>query len=269
MKRMLCLLLLPCALIVNADVKVTATDSSGQTVMFMNRDSVLINIGSANQSVLYDAQADAFKHLNHDERSYMEFDQEMIQDLSAGINAAMGEMQKAMASMPKEQQDMMARFLGKAPPEEKPAEPKREITKTGKKQEVNGVPCVLYTLTENGELISEMWVASYRALKIKPSDVEGFRKLTAFQEKMMESFKNNPMAKQNMKSGMSLHSDIDGFPLLVKSYSNGVVENEFKVDSVLNIDDDGSRYRVPANYRKQEMPGMGGGGRGGFGGFNL
>jgi hypothetical protein len=265
MKKTLCLLILSSCVFTYADVKVTATDASGETEMFMNSESVRINVGGGNQSVLYNVQADAFQHLNHDERSYMEFDQEMIEELSESMNAAMAQMKSVLASLPKEQQEAMAKLMGTSPVEDQPAKPEPVISKTEKTQTINGVPCELYTVTVDGELDSELWVASYKSLKIVESDVQGFRKLTAFQEKMIDSFKNNPLAKESMKSGITLFSEIDGFPLLVKSYKNGQVENEFKVDSLVNVGSDAARYGIPSGYRKQEMPNLGrAGGLGGF-----
>lgn len=255
MKKTLSLLILSSCVLVQADVKVTAADSSGETVMFMNREFVRINIGGVNQSVLYDSQADTFQHLNHDQRSYMEFDQESIKALSATVNAAMKEMKSAMASMPKEQQEVMAKLLGASSLEE-PAEPRPVVSKTGHTQTINGVPCVQYAVTLDDDLVSEMWVASYASLGISESDVQGFQKLTAFQERMMNSFKQHPLAGKSMRAGVTMYRGIEGFPLLVKSYDEGVIQNEFKVDSVVNVHRDEGRYITPSDYQKQEMPGL-------------
>ena len=195
--KILCLLLLASCARVHADVHVQASDRSGETEMFMNSEFVRINVGGVNQSVLYSVQADAFQHLNHDQRSYMEIDQQAIENLSEALHAAMSQVQELMAGLPEPQREQMAKIIGSPPDKDSVKGFRQIVSNTGKTMDVNGVPCEQYTVALGDEIIAEMWVASLAALEVSESDVRGFRKLSAFQERMMAAFEHHQFAKKN------------------------------------------------------------------------
>ena len=80
----------------------------------------------------------------------------------------------------------------------------------------------------------------------------------------MDSFKNNPLAKKSMKAGMAMFSNIDGFPLRVKTYDQGVMVNDFEVLSLVTVKGRAADYMIPPGYRKQDIPALHGDGDGGL-----
>jgi len=258
------------ALGVQAGITMIAEEVSGSTItkMFMEGDHIRVDIddGEGRMSMLYDTEAGSFWMVNHDERNYMQIDKAQIEQMMGTMNQMMKQMQDSFQNMPPEQRAMMERMMGGAMPVESKEPPKRELKATGEKKKVDGKTCQRYVQTVDGEMENEFWVATFKELKISKSDVKAMHKMSQSQQEMLDTMKDNPFAGA-MEGGLQAYEEMDGIPLITKNYSNGRVVHETHVRQVKPGPLDEGLFKLPQGYRKQEMPGMGGGapqGRGGI-----
>ena len=95
--------------------------------------------------------------IDHRERSYMEIDEETMQEISGKMNDAMKQMKEQMANMPPAQKEMMERMMKGRMPAGMNMEPIKIRVEAGGRETVEGYPCVKYSVYLNDEKSQELY----------------------------------------------------------------------------------------------------------------
>lgn len=243
-----------------AGVKITAVDSrSGDepNILYVTAESLRVDTPAQQQSIVFEADAGVLKHVDHGRQQYMVLDEASINQISGTVNAAMEQMQQALASMPAEQRAMMEGMMGKAMGSSEPArEIKTTVEKTGERETINGYPCIKYLVKAGGVLQSELWVTPFTRLKADRKELGALFKLTDFQEKLVQAFSKQPGLAQELRAGMIAYEDIDGLPILIRMFQDGELSSETRVKHVQSADVDPGLFQVPSGYKRQDIPQM-------------
>ena len=197
--------------------------------------------------------------IDHGERSYFVLDKQALAALGGQMSAAMKQMETALAQLPKEQREMAERMMKQQlerAASASGAAPTTEYTNTGERETHNGYPCVRYIGRRGTETVLEMWVTDWSNLEGGREVASVFRSLGEFATELMESLQQvgGPMAGAMAGSNpFDAFDNIDGFPVVTRTFSGGRPENETSLLEVRNETIDAAEFEVPEGYRRQTM----------------
>ena len=176
--------------------------------------------------------------------------------MAAQVSNAMKMMEEQLKNMPPEQAEMMRKMMkGRMPgtASADPVEPIR-VKKTGEKDTILDHPCVRHDVFVGDDKISEMWVTSWKSAGVKESSFKIMREMGQFYADMLASLPNvGEMGKG--RGTMAAMNEIDGFPVLTRTYDGETIVEETYYKSVAEEKVDAAAYEPPEGYSQQIMPG--------------
>jgi hypothetical protein len=206
--------------------------------------------------------------IDNDERSYMVMDQEAISamrsmmgggsagadggDTSAGMEAM---IQEALKSVPEEQRaaiEQMMREQMRAQMPNAATEPegvqKVEYRNTGASETKEGYPATKYEAVRGGEVIRELWITDWDNVDGGEEAREAFHAMATFWNK---AFGDLPMMEGD--NPVEIFEQADGFPVVVREFSNGELDSEAVLRKAGKRDFDPADFEPPAGYERKEM----------------
>ena len=195
---------------------------------------------------------DEFLYVNHEDKSYIVMDEEMLEKVSTKINEAMKEMEAQLANMPPEQramveQMMKGRMNGMMPQEQK-AVPEPRIESLGRSK-WQSYSCQQYAVFEGDEKTQEVCAAKLDDVEGADEVMEAFVGMAAYIEKMTESM---PMMGDDGLNPGEMMEQIGGFPVHMVNFVNGQADSETSLDSIVEEGLDPDLFTVPKNYRRED-----------------
>lgn len=202
--------------------------------------------------------------VDHDKKSYMVIDEEMIQQIGGQMTAMMEQMQKQMEGMDPQQRAMMEKMMqgqmgGMGAPGADIELPSIEFIKSSDKADQHGYPCVRYDVMVDGGKTQELWVTDWDNIEGSGEIRDAFKAMASFAREMMESMpqigggKNGGLFGDG-RSLMEAFDEIDGFPVVTRSFgSGGGLENEAVLKSSTKRDLDAAEFEAPTGYVRRSM----------------
>jgi hypothetical protein len=242
-----------------ADSTVTMKDN---TVVQVRNGMARMDPAGDSTYMQYDAERNLLIHVDPGEGTYMELDEQVIQQQAA----AMGDMRKEMAAqieamrsqlqnMPEAQRRMieqqMGSMMGGAGRDQPAAKPDVKAVKKGSRK-LNGFDCDDYQLLEGNAAVADVCIAEQAGAGMSGDDFATLRAMMTFMRSMAQQASEmaGPMAGDLDPAVMA---DIEGFPIEMKDHRSG---EQYGVASVAN----GKLSEAPFNeyrqLRKEEMPSM-------------
>ena len=213
------------------------------------------------QTVLIDGAAKRLDVINDREKTYMELTEEDMKRALERFQAMKPQLEEAMKNMPPEQRKLIQDKLAGmgAGLDGKPAKPPEyKFDKLGEKKNINGIPCEVYRVLEDGKPREEDCLSPWSAGLIQKSDLEGIRK---FGEEMAKSFGGAAGGQRDIFAHMDKYP---GIPVSrVPLEADGTRGAEEQIKSVKRGSISAAKFTVPAGYTKKAMPMGGLGGAGG------
>lgn len=190
--------------------------------------------------------------IDHDEKSYMVIDQEVIESMGGQIRQA---MEAALANVPESQraaaEKMMKERMG-AMSSELPA---TKIRRTDERAEKAGFPCVKYETLKGDGVVSEMWVTPWDKIDGADDAVAAFESMAGFFEEVIAGFAaaGVPMADA-FDNPFEHMKKVGGFPVLTRELADdGSVESEAILRSSRRQRIDPADFEPPAGYARRSM----------------
>ena len=208
--------------------------------------------------------------IRHDKQEITKIDEEGMRTVSHQMRGGMGsQMDQAMKDLetklqgldPK-QRDMVAKMLKERmgsmqqPPTMSQRQP-QQVLQTSERATKHNYPCVKYDVMQGGAKIRELWVTDWQNIRHGQEVRDAFKQMAAFQRKLMEAFQeaHGPGAGW-FGAGhdpMAVFTQVDGFPVVTRSFKDGNLESETVLGSVkeraLGPDD----FEPPSGYRMRTM----------------
>jgi len=217
--------------------------------------------GVVEGTVIFRAKPEALLVLNDDEKSYFEITRADAQRIGSAIDTARSQMQAQLEKMPPEQRAMIeqamegmgAGALAKAAKPRAPLEPARAVA-SGGSDTVGAYACRGYDIVRGGKKIAEACVASWSDLGLAPADVDGLRKLAAFQQQMFAEVNWEGMDAAPGAEAFEVMEQINGFPVRVRSIIAGKPPVVMRVVKVERRDLEPTLFQPPAGYAKGAPP---------------
>ena len=198
-------------------------------------------------------QGEALLILNHKDKTYFRMDEKSMTRMSAQINSAMKQMEERMATLPPEQRAMMEKMMKEKMPGQMmqgmgSQPPPRRIRLEGNDQ-VGDYSCQKYVVYRGQEKTQEICAAPVDQIGDIAEAIDTFRSMTRFSEKMLEPLKQSPVAGM-VDSPFQTLNEIEGFPVLTRSFKNGQAVTEVLLKSAIRQSLSDDLFSAPADYRK-------------------
>lgn len=204
---------------------------------------------------IFDNKHQSVTVLQHQEKRYMQVDQQRLAAMAGGLNKmrdqAMSMMQQQMAGMSVEQRQKMEKMMGNIMPAPSANKPPAELVETSRSDKVNGVSCRWMEIRQQGKISNEACVAKLSDTKLNEKDYQTLRSFFNTIEKVVNEF---GASQQEMQIN-NLMFDNNRVPLKLKDYqhsSGKEVSLEFIAGTF-----DNNLFTVPKGYQLQEIPDLG------------
>lgn len=199
---------------------------------------------------------DTIYTLDPAQKTYLSMDRASMQKLAAQINPALKMLQEQMKNMSPEQKAQIERMTGAKLPGST-GEAKREIRKTSRTGKVAGFGCTYSEVLEDG-------VLQHEACVVPPGDLKGSKELydvglrvAALVKDMMASV-DAPWLRQMMDRQLESFNDLGGLPVLTRTFDAGKPLHESTMKAIRSEAIPASQFEIPSDYKKREMPSLGG-----------
>jgi hypothetical protein len=212
-------------------------------------------------TILYRPDPEALLVLNPERKSYFEMTRADAKRIGGAIDAARAQMLAQMQKLTPEQRAAFQQALdgfgagdlakGKA---KTPPEPAKAVA-TGSSDTIDGHPCRGYDVMRGARKLAEACVASWQELGLAPGDVDGLRKLAAFQEQMFSDVNLGNRDAAPGSEAFEVMDQIKGLPLRVRSFVDPKRPVVMRVVRVDRKDIDPKLFQVPAGYTRRTPPG--------------
>lgn len=216
--------------------------------------------GEMEGTVLFRAQPESFVFLNAENRSYTEMTREDAKRIGGAIDSARKQMQAQLAKMSPEQRKVVEQAMAgmggdvllKAAPPKQSVEPAKAVA-NGTTDKVADRACKGFDVTRGGKKIAEACVASWGDLGVSAKDVEGLRKMTAFQQQMLAEVNFDGLQAAPGAEAFEVIDQIQGFPLRVKTGLDGKRPMAMRVVKIERKDVDPKLFTVPQGWTKKDL----------------
>ncbi len=224
--------------------------------------------GAARTDVVFRGDRREVIFVEHRERSYMVFDQKMIDEVGEQLKEVkkmtenMNIPKAALDRMPEEQRKKLEAMMGQGKPAGPPELPDLEYRNTGETATKQGYPCVKYEVLRDGTMVQELWLTNW-------DNVEGGQDVQVVFSEMASFFKEMMASIENMLGGegggffggvtnpVDSFTELDGIPVVSREFDNGELESESFLRSASRRTLDPADFEPPAGYKRRSM--MGGG----------
>jgi len=161
------------------------------------------------------------------------------------------QMEQMMAQVPPEQQEMFKQMMkGKMPAMVGEQPEPIEIRKTSETGKTNGYSWVKHEAYQGGGKIQEFLVTDWSNLDIEESAFDVFKEMGLFFEDLAESLSMGmPITADNPFQQIS---QFDGFPVVTREFSGGVLTSSTMLNSVTTGDAKPGLFENPG-YKVQEI----------------
>lgn len=211
----------------------------------------------ANADMIYRGDSREMLAIDHDNQSYVVFDEAMIGEISNRLNNLEAELQKALQDVPADQRAMVEEMMRQRMPTAtsgKSVMPSFTVKKTGESAEQNGFPCRKHELYRNGELSKTIWVTDWKNVDGGREAMGAFEGLGDFIEEIQAAMPD--FAKSDQVGGHAYEhlEELGGFPVVTIDHAaDGSVTDESRLLSSKQTDVPADSFEPPANYQRQEL----------------
>jgi len=222
-------------------------------------DAAGIRMDSPDGLVIFQAREKKMILADAASKTYQVLDRESMKKMASGIQAAMKQMQEAMAGMTPEQKAMMEKMLGNQPmPGAAPATPAKTPVTTYKKLagnvKVGSWTTDQYEVMQDGVKESEIWVAPPGTLAIDKDLLKLFGEMGEFFRELIAAL---PMAGQLGKGSLEMEltgADApQGVPVKEVIFKEGAPASTWEITDASPADVATDKLQAPPDYVQKSI----------------
>lgn len=209
-----------------------ATDKEGRTIIFNDKDEVLLIV-------------------DHKKKEVTQITKDDLKAISSELDKATAEMQKQLAQLPAEQRAMVEKQMKLAM---QPAETPEY--KTDGKGQVSGWECQNYLNATGDQKESEICLATFEALGYDEDDFKILHKLSKFISPAMSTV-NRIFPYYSGLFNPEINDYTNSLPVRAVRYNNqGQPESTTTIQSIEEEELDEAAFEVPKKYKKTALSGL-------------
>ena len=241
----------------SVDESLSNGKTTNQTIRVDN-DRMMVDIQGdrGRQTVVFLGAKQVFQMIDHEKKNYREMSQQDMEQIGSQLNEAMSRLQEQMKNMPPAQRQMMEKMMKGKMPQMTGQSAEKTVYAAAGRAKAGQWDCTRYDGTRGGEKASEVCAVEFSEFGLQPSDFAVMQKMAEFFTKIMpQGMKDNFMVgSENWRE----EQGFPGVPVSRTTFSGGKAEQRTTVKSVTRADFEDSLFEVPAGYKKEAMPRMGG-----------
>ena len=202
--------------------------------------------------------ATIFKHdslciLNHTKKTYIDVDRQSLQRATGGVDSALKQVEGRLSTMSPEQRAMIEKMMGnKLSAGEKPGQLLPQLTRTIRTEHVGTYTCQVWEGQRDGVKVVEHCVVPYAQLSGGAQLAEVLGKVAELAEDLQSGFQSQTL-RTTLGNEFEGYKQLDGYPVLTRTFSDGKVQHERVLRSVRNSPVSASSFEVPSGYSKQDL----------------
>ena len=236
---------------------------TGSNTMYFTADKLMIKQldqnGKSTTVIFYGNKNEMVIFLNSQE--YIVVDEAQMAMIKQQLESVRAMMEQMKANMTEEQKKMLEKNMPGQSGEKVTTSYKKEGTKT-----INGWASNKYSALENGNKVSELYIASYNTLGVSKADFSAMEKLMQFFKKHLSDI-SGQFSMGSDTGFLGLTGDNPAFntgvPVKVTTFERGKPTSDTIIESVEKKALNESLFAIPSNMRKKDIGEMF---QGGFGG---
>lgn len=192
--------------------------------------------------------------VDHSRRSYLVIDQQFAAKMKGQMQQMAGQMQGMLDKVPAEQRAMMEQMMaGQGGQMASQQQAPTDVRSTGKQQQVYGYPCVLFTVSREGQKIRDVWVTNWNNIQGSRELIATFDSMSDFVGQLTAAFgaqANAPIADD----AFATMKQMGGFPVATREYRpDGSVASESALRSAQVQRIDLAEFQAPNGYQPDSM----------------
>jgi hypothetical protein len=216
--------------------------------------------GASEGTVLFRSAPEALIFLDAGNKSYMEMTHADAKRIGTAIENARKQMQAQLQKMTPEQRAVFEQAmagaggaeLAKASKPRKAPEPAKVVA-TGATDKIGDWACKGYDVLRGGKKVAEACVAAWGDLGFTQADVEGLRKLAAYQQQLFDEVNLEGFNSAPGSEAFEVMEQLGGFPVRVRTLIEGKPPVAMRVVKVERKAIDPKLFEVPPGYSKRDM----------------
>ena len=208
------------------------------------------------QTAVFLGSRQVFQMIDHEGKSYREMSQQEMEQTGSQLNDAMTKLQEQMKNMPPAQRQMMEKMMkGKMGQMMGRSAEKTVYTAAGAGK-AGQWDCTRYEGTRGGEKVSEVCAVEFSEFGLRASDFAVMRKMTVLFTKLIPGGMQDDFMVGSER--WQQEQGFPGVPVSRTTFKGGKAEQRTTVKSVARAEFEDALFEVPAGYKKEAMPKMGG-----------
>ena len=203
-------------------------------------ESRMIFRGDLQQMLVFDDQ----------QKTYTVVDDAMVAAIAGQMDAAMKQMEAAIASLPAEQQEMARRVMRQqaaaAPADGASAE---RVERTSERATKADYPCVKYEVFDAANTtVRELWVTEWSNVRGHRDLATAMKSMSAFAQKLLASLSRFGGTTSGLETAIAQWSEIDGLPIVTTEIESGTPSMETVLRSIEEAKLDEAVFEPPEGY---------------------
>ena len=217
---------------------------------------------AGNEEVVFHGGRNEMMMIDHANKSYFVMDEEMFKEVDKAMGDAQKQMAEALKNMSDEErqaleqaQKMGVKIPGMPPAGTKSERQKPELKKTKDSEEMAGYKCDRYEAFSNGKKVYEFWVTDWSNIEGGAEARGAFETMCGFMVQIKETLSQGASADHFDMEMLPLEAvaEIDGFPVVTRSFENGELTSESILKSAKKSKMDPSAFDPPKGYKKKSV----------------
>lgn len=232
----------------------TAAKGAGVSPLYIKDDKIMIKDAGVEQtSMVFDSKRQVMTVINHQNKSYLEFNEEVMQQISMFLDNMQKQFMAQFENLPPAQRQQMQQMAGpafEAMMGNSEPQPTPEFKKTGATKTINGFKCKVADVAVNGAKSGEICLAQFKDLKFSEADYATMKSFSDFFARLAAAF---PKSKEMVK-------DIDFWQLsdneVPVSYSKlvaGKAVPSVQLESISTEKLSADMFQVPEGYKAEKL----------------
>jgi hypothetical protein len=197
---------------------------------------------------------DALHALDPAEKRYAVLDRATVQKVADVVNPALKELGAQLQKMSPEQRAMVEQMLPGSASSSGPAqtEPKREVRRTERTDNVAGLGCRIYEVLENSSVVREACVAPATAVPGGQDFYSALTKMGALMQDLLDAIEA-PWVRETIDDQWATVSQFGGVPVRSREFQGGKPVLEIVLTSIAEQAAPPGSFDIPSDYTRRDL----------------
>jgi hypothetical protein len=211
--------------------------------------------GSHSGRMLFDQKTGVLRMVDDDNKTYVDMDRAMLESFQSLAANAKEDMEKGMAQMTPEQRKMVEGMVQSRLQAARPVAD--EFVRTDETAQIKGYTCTRVNIMRGPEKRAEYWGTPSKDFQMSPEERQTMIDMQAFLDRFVNSM--TPLTGAGTSGARGFHWDtkIDGYPIVSRCFDGDRRILDLTMESFNHDAISEDLFRIPDDYKKQDVSGMG------------